>query len=244
MPEWTFTLIVDRPVGDRDDEIFEALDGYAFAVGEENGAWVVECAGEYPRYRDLLLGCIATLSLDLGIETLAVQDEGDEVTLQEIADRIGKSREAVAKYSRGELKSATEPFPPPVRNTSWGARWSWSDVSTWLLHNTDWSRRGRRGPPRQCRRERPAPRPPRTSRPRVGQGATPTHSSGGLSPSGGSSAPIEGFASHTAGFGRRHIGCRRVAYVDARGVQWATTTPDPRWASTATSSGNVHASHG
>lgn len=139
MPEWTFTLIVDRPVGDRDEAIFEALDGYAFAVGEENGAWVIECAGEYPRYRDLLLGCIATLSLDLGIETLAAQDEGDEVTLQEIADRIGKSREAVAKYSRGELKSATEPFPPPVRNTSWGARWSWSDVSTWLLHNTDWA---------------------------------------------------------------------------------------------------------
>lgn len=139
MPEWTFTLIVDQPVGDRDDEIFEALDGYAFAVGEENGAWVVECAGEYRRYHDLLLGSIATLSLDLGIETLAVQDEGDEVTLQEIADRIGKSREAAAKYSRGELKSATEPFPPPVRNTNWGARWSWSDVSTWLLHNTDWS---------------------------------------------------------------------------------------------------------
>jgi hypothetical protein len=139
MPEWTFTLIVDRPVGDRDDQIFETLDGYAFSVGEENGAWVVECAGEYPRYRDLLLGCIATLSLDLGIETLAVQDEGDEVTLQEIADRIGKSREAVAKYSRGELKSATEPFPPPVRDTRWGAPWSWWDVTTWLLHNIDWS---------------------------------------------------------------------------------------------------------
>lgn len=139
MPEWTFTLIVDRPVADRDDEIFEALDGYAFSIGEENGVWVVECAGDYPRYRDLLLGCIATLLLDLGIETLAVQDEGDEVTLQEVADRIGKSREAVAKYSRGELKSATESFPPPVRNTRWGACWSWSDVSTWLLHNTDWS---------------------------------------------------------------------------------------------------------
>ncbi len=139
MAEWTFTLIVDRPVADLDDEIFEALDGYAFSVGEEDGAWVVEFAGEHPRYRDLLLGCVATLSLDLGIETLAVQDEGDEVTLQEVADRIGKSREAVAKYSRGELRSATEPFPPPVRNTRWGARWSWLDVSAWLLHNTGWS---------------------------------------------------------------------------------------------------------
>lgn len=139
MPEWTFALIVDRPVADRDEEIFQTLDGYAFAAGEESGSWVVECAGEYPRYRDLLLGCIATLALDLGIETLAVQDEGDEVTLQEIADRIGKSREAVAKYSRGELKSAAEPFPPAVRNTSWGARWSWLDVSTWLLRNTDWT---------------------------------------------------------------------------------------------------------
>lgn len=139
MPDWTFTLIVDRRATDLDEKIFEALGGYAFAIGVENGAWVVECAGEHPTYGDLLLGCIATLLLDLGIETLAVQHEGDEVTLQEVADRIGKSREAVAKYSRGELKSATAPFPPPVRDTSWGARWSWSDVSSWLLHNTDWS---------------------------------------------------------------------------------------------------------
>jgi hypothetical protein len=77
-------------------------------------------------------------SLDLAIKTLAVQDEGHEVTLQGVANRIGTSRAAVAKYSRGRLKSAVETFPPPIRNTNCGARWSWTDVSTWLLHNTDW----------------------------------------------------------------------------------------------------------
>ncbi len=174
MPEWTFTLIVDRPVGDRDDEIFEALDGYAFAVGEENGAWVVECAGEYPRYRDLLLGCIASLSLDLGIETLAVQDEGDEVTLQEVADRIGKSREAVAKYSRGQLKSATEPVPAADPQHQLGrplvlvGRVDLAAPQHRLVH------RGRRGPPRQRRRERSPSSPPRAARPRMGQGPAAT----------------------------------------------------------------------
>jgi hypothetical protein len=57
---------------------------------------------------------------------------GDWVTLQDVADRIGRSREAVRLWSIG--RNAPGGFPPPLNPGSKTEFYSWAEVAPWLRH--------------------------------------------------------------------------------------------------------------
>jgi hypothetical protein len=57
---------------------------------------------------------------------------GDWVTLQDVAARIGRSREAVRLWSIG--RNGPGGFPPPLNPGSKTEFYSWAEVSPWLRH--------------------------------------------------------------------------------------------------------------
>lgn len=54
----------------------------------------------------------------------------DLVSRQDIADRVGMSRQAVGNWVRGERQNS-RPFPAPVTLSS-GGLWLWSSVVSWI----------------------------------------------------------------------------------------------------------------
>jgi predicted DNA-binding transcriptional regulator AlpA len=65
-----------------------------------------------------------------GLTALRVVDE-DLLTLADIADRIGQSRESVRRYATGERGPGD--FPPPVNPSREGtAFYRWSEVAPWI----------------------------------------------------------------------------------------------------------------
>ncbi|MGC0364062.1 transcriptional regulator with XRE-family HTH domain [Rhodococcus sp. 27YEA15] len=68
---------------------------------------------------------------DLGI--VIDRTHPDLVTRQDIADRVGMTRQAVGQWVRGVRQAAT-PFPAPY-NTVSGGIWFWGDVAVWLARH-------------------------------------------------------------------------------------------------------------
>jgi hypothetical protein len=69
-----------------------------------------------------------------GLRVLRI-DSPDWVTCQDIADRVGRSREAVRLWAAGRLGPGG--FPPPLnpgRDTSF---YSWAEVLPWLREHVD-----------------------------------------------------------------------------------------------------------
>ena len=61
---------------------------------------------------------------------MRVRDDEDLVTLGEIADRVGRSREAVRLWSLG--RTGPGGFPPPVDGGLSTAFYRWSQVAPWI----------------------------------------------------------------------------------------------------------------
>lgn len=103
------------------------LDDVTF--GTEHGVSVAE----FDRDADNLAEAIATAIRDLedvGLEAVRVLDE-DLVTLADIADRLGQSRESVRRYATGDRGPGG--FPPPVNPTRDGTLfYRWSEVAPWV----------------------------------------------------------------------------------------------------------------
>jgi hypothetical protein len=124
-----FTLVLDRsPVEDELDKLFEAgCDDATFGV--EKGLAV----GEFDRDAPSLAKAIASAVLDVesvGFAVVRVLDE-DLLTLADIADRIGQSRESVRRYATGERGPGG--FPPPVNPVREGTVfYRWIEVAPWL----------------------------------------------------------------------------------------------------------------
>jgi hypothetical protein len=124
-----FTLVLDRsPVEDELDKLFEAgCDDATFGV--EKGLAV----GEFDRDAPSLAKAIASAVLDVesvGFAVVRVLDE-DLLTLADIADRIGQSRESVRRYATGERGPGG--FPPPVNPVREGTVfYRWIEVVPWL----------------------------------------------------------------------------------------------------------------
>jgi hypothetical protein len=88
---------------------------------------------EFDRERDTLTRALTSAIHDVesvGIRVLRVLD-GDLLTLADIADRIGRSREGIRRYATGSRGSGD--FPPPVNPDRGGtAFYRWSEVAPWL----------------------------------------------------------------------------------------------------------------
>jgi hypothetical protein len=129
-----FTLVLDYVPT---HEQFEAL----VAAGCDDAAFGVEsglAVAEFDRTASTLADAIASAVRAVesaGLRALRVVDE-DLLTLADIADRIGRSRESIRRYVTGQRGAGG--FPPPVNPTRDGATfYRWSEVATWIREHLD-----------------------------------------------------------------------------------------------------------
>lgn len=127
----TFTVILDRPVTDElADALFEAgLDDAG--IGSYDGMPSVE----FDREADTLLEAIVSAIRDIGkVDGMEpVRIVGDElVTQADIAERTGKSRQAVNHWIKRDWVNSN--FPAPAFGAeSRSPLWRWADVAEWLI---------------------------------------------------------------------------------------------------------------
>lgn len=124
-----FTVVLShRPTEEELDKL--DADGLGDATfGVERGVPIAE----FDREAATLAAAIASAVRELeagGLGVLRVLDE-DLVTLADIADRIGQSRESVRRYATGGRGPGG--FPPPVNPARDGTLfYRWSEVAPWV----------------------------------------------------------------------------------------------------------------
>ena len=124
-----FSLVLDRaPTDDELDALFEAgCDDAGFEIASDG------CVAGFDREAPSLAEAIASAVHDIestGFVVIRALDE-DMLTLGDIADRIGRSREAVRRYAAGERGPGG--FPQPMNPGRDGTTfYRWSEVAPWL----------------------------------------------------------------------------------------------------------------
>ena len=129
MTVFTFTVVLDRrPTAAELDELFDAdCDDAVFGV-EENLP-IAEFDREAPTMADAIASAVRSLEHH-GLKALRVVDQ-DLVTLADIGQRIGQSRESVRRYASGQRGSGG--FPPPINPARDGTVfYRWSEVAPWI----------------------------------------------------------------------------------------------------------------
>lgn len=129
MATHVFTLVLDRrPTDDELDKLIDAgCDDAVF--GFENDLSVAEFDREAPVLADAIVSAVRDVE-SVGLRAMRVLDQ-DLLTLADIADRIGRSRESVRRYATGARGGGD--FPPPVNPARDGTVfYRWSEVAPWL----------------------------------------------------------------------------------------------------------------
>lgn len=128
MATQVFTLILDQPPTDAElGGIEQACPDATY--GTERGTPIVAFGRPAASLADGIASAVRDIE-QAGRTVVGVVDE-DLLTLADIADRIGQSRESVRRYSSGERGPGG--FPPPVNPTREGATfYRWSEVAPWL----------------------------------------------------------------------------------------------------------------
>lgn len=129
MTTHTFTLVLNRrPTDDELDGLYAAgCDDAIF--GQDDGLSVAEFDREAPALADAIATAVIQIE-QVGLAAVRVLDI-DLVTLADIGDRIGQSRESVRRYATGERGPGG--FPPPMNPTREGtAFYRWSEVAPWI----------------------------------------------------------------------------------------------------------------
>jgi hypothetical protein len=129
MTTQVFTVVLDRqPTDEELDALFESgCDDAAFTV--ERGVPIATFDREAPTLADAVVSAILAMEA-VGLLPLRILDE-DLLTLADIADRIGQSRESVRRYVTGERGPGA--FPPPLNPGRDGALfYRWSEVAPWI----------------------------------------------------------------------------------------------------------------
>ena len=135
MKSYQFTLIVDGPDMQSDsiaDALYEAgcEDGL---VGRVDGVQYVDFDREAMSLPDAVVSALADLESVEGIEVTRLADAG-LVSMSDIAERIGRSRESVRLRISGDRGPGG--FPPPVTDPRGRYRlWRWFEVSDWLARS-------------------------------------------------------------------------------------------------------------
>jgi len=129
MTIWTFRLILDRePTEVELDALFEAGCDDAI-LGMEGTVAVAEFDREAATMADAIVEAVRAIET-AGLIPLRAVDQ-DLVTLADIADRIGQSRESVRRYVTGTRGPGG--FPPPVNPAREGTLfYRWSEVAPWV----------------------------------------------------------------------------------------------------------------
>ena len=130
MAEYEFTLIVDGDLAD--DSIVDALyeagcdDGL---VGTADGVGVIDFTRDADTFLDAVLSAIAEVETVPTLRVVRVAPD-ELVTMTEIADRLGRTRESVRLLIAGARGAGD--FPPPVSHyTARTKLWRWTDIAAW-----------------------------------------------------------------------------------------------------------------
>jgi hypothetical protein len=129
-----FTLVLDQePTDEQFDALVEAgCDDAAFSV--ERGLSIAEFDRSAETLADAIASAVRAVE-SVGLKALRVVDQ-DLLSLADIADRIGRSRESIRRYATGERAGGG--FPPPVNATRDGVLfYRWSEVAPWLRTHVD-----------------------------------------------------------------------------------------------------------
>ncbi|WP_306215717.1 helix-turn-helix transcriptional regulator [Actinoplanes sp. RD1] len=132
MKAFNFMMVLDhRPTDDQLRELFaNGRDDATYGV--ENGLPVAEFDREAPTLADAIVSAVREIEA-VNIKAVRIVDQ-DLMTLADLAERLGLSREAVRRYSTGERGPGE--FPPPVSPTRAGATfYRWSEVAPWARTN-------------------------------------------------------------------------------------------------------------
>lgn len=113
-----------------DDEAAGRLhEGFDEEIGVEEGprGHFIGFERHADTFLDAVLGAIAQL-IELGFEPLAVEDE--VVSMSDIAERVGRSRQSVSMLVNGQRGAGD--FPLPVAGNVRSPLWHWADVAAWF----------------------------------------------------------------------------------------------------------------
>jgi hypothetical protein len=128
-PKQVFTVVLDREPTDDEFDAFVEAGGDDALVGVERGTPVATFSREAATLADAIASAVRDIE-SIGLRAMRVLDE-DLLTLADIADRIGRSRESVRRYATGERGGGG--FPPPVNPGHEGTLfYRWSEVAPWL----------------------------------------------------------------------------------------------------------------
>lgn len=126
-----FTIIasgVDPEAEDFEDRFFEAGCDDA-TLSFQKGAIIVEFHRDAVSFSKAVASAYEAV-LRAGAKVERVEPD-HLVSLTEIADRCGKTKQAISLYTKGERD---EGFPAPVaRVTSKHPLWDWEEVAEWLV---------------------------------------------------------------------------------------------------------------
>jgi hypothetical protein len=134
MTTHVFVVVLDRqPTDEELDRLFAAgCDDATFGV--EHGLPIGEFDRTAPTLADAIASAVRAVE-SANLTVVRVLDE-DLLTLADIADRIGQSRESVRRYASGERGPGG--FPPPVNPARDGTLfYRWSEVAPWLRARLD-----------------------------------------------------------------------------------------------------------
>ena len=137
MAVWEFTLIVDgRDVAQQEvaDALWEAGCDDAL-VGQTNGVPYLDFDREAATLEEAVTSAIADIETVPGLQVVRFVDS-ELVSMAEIAERSGRTRESVRLLVTGERGPGG--FPAPVNDPRRPNRlWRWSQVERWLLNRRD-----------------------------------------------------------------------------------------------------------
>ena len=130
MTSFAFRIRLRDPLSDEDaDRLFEAFDEEV-AVEEGPRGHFVGFQREAPSFLDAALDAIEEV-IALGLEPLAVEDE--LVSMADIAERTGRSRQSVSMLVSG--KRGPGGFPRPVAGNVRSPLWHWADIASWFQNS-------------------------------------------------------------------------------------------------------------
>jgi len=130
---WRFSVIVDRRPSPKQRR---ALPPFAVVLPEP-GTATARVRFQWPRRSLTDAVAVSIVAVErVGLRAIRV-DAYDWVTMQDIADRVHRSRETVRLWTLGRL--GVSGFPPPLNPGQRNAFFSWAEVLAWL-------RRGRLAP--------------------------------------------------------------------------------------------------
>ena len=130
MSEYEFVLVIDGPVDD--DRVIDRLyeRGCSDATfGSVDGVGLGEFIREATSFPGAVTSAIRDVESVRGLRVTRIEPD-DIVTLSEIAERLGRTRESVRLLAAGERGRGD--FPAPISHLRARSRlWRWSEVARW-----------------------------------------------------------------------------------------------------------------